>query len=76
MLELLHQSRGSWDPHFIYRANRAAIDVWGAWNSRDEKELSKEYGFEAVKAFWFTGEKGAPDESELYQDTRQRSVIH
>lgn len=76
MLELLHQSRGSWDPHFIYRANRAATGVWGAWNSRDEKDLSKEYGFEPVKAFWFTGEKGAPDESELYRDTKKGSLIH
>lgn len=73
MLELLHQSRGYWDPHFIYRADRAAPGVWGAWNNRDDKMLSKEYGFEAVKSFWFTGEKGEPDESEFYQNTWQEA---
>ncbi|OXH26602.1 endoplasmic reticulum protein [Cryptococcus neoformans] len=76
MLELLHQSRGSWDPHFIYRANRAATDVWGAWNSRDEKELSKEYGFEAVKAFWFAGEKGAPDEKPKPRQDGDPVMLH
>ncbi|KIR34246.1 endoplasmic reticulum protein [Cryptococcus deuterogattii MMRL2647] len=76
MLELLHQSRGCWDPHFIYRADRTAPGVWGAWNSRDDKVLSKEYGFEAVKAFWFTGEKGEPDEKPRRRQDGDPVMLH
>ncbi|WVR09572.1 hypothetical protein IAU60_006641 [Kwoniella sp. DSM 27419] len=57
-LDQLHASRGSWNPHFIRRYHRHKVGVWGRWNTEHEKD--KHYGFEPVKAFWFTGEKEGP----------------
>ncbi|WVQ74372.1 hypothetical protein IAR50_003972 [Cryptococcus sp. DSM 104548] len=54
-LQHLHESRGAWDPHFVYRKARKAAGAWGAWNL--DKEEHKVYGFKEVKAFWFTREK-------------------
>ncbi|WWD19768.1 hypothetical protein CI109_104232 [Kwoniella shandongensis] len=59
-VDLLHESRGSWNPHFIHRLKRDDPKAWGRWNA--ENERSTKYGFEQVKAFWFTGEKATPDE--------------
>ncbi|TYJ58015.1 hypothetical protein B9479_001374 [Cryptococcus floricola] len=57
-LQQLHDSRGAWDPHFVYRKARKAAGAWGAWNLDDGHH--RDFGFEPVKAFWFTGEKTSP----------------
>ncbi|WRT70092.1 uncharacterized protein IL334_007086 [Kwoniella shivajii] len=53
-------SRGKWIPHFVHRVKRGKQGVWGRWNV--ENEEIQQYGFEDVKAFWFTGEKSSPQE--------------
>ncbi|ODN73419.1 hypothetical protein L202_07944 [Cryptococcus amylolentus CBS 6039] len=57
-LQQLHDSRGAWDPHFVYRKARKAAGAWGAWNLDDGHQ--RDFGFEPVKGFWFTGEKTSP----------------
>jgi hypothetical protein len=55
MLDELHRTRGAWIPRMVYRKDPSADKAWGRWN--DTGDCSKEYGFEEVKAFWFTGKK-------------------
>ncbi|WVQ94843.1 hypothetical protein IAU59_001926 [Kwoniella sp. CBS 9459] len=74
-LDQLHASRGSWVPHFIHRFKKEKPGVWGRWN-RVEEELDQEYGFEPVKAFWFTGEKLTPHESPAPRNPGDPVMIH
>ncbi|WVF67244.1 hypothetical protein IAT40_001992 [Kwoniella sp. CBS 6097] len=74
-LEQLHASRGSWVPHFIHRLKREKPGVWGRWN-HVEGELDQTYGFEPVKAFWFTGEKLTPDEPPAPRNPSDPVMIH
>lgn len=53
-LEELHRTRGRWIPRMIHRVDPEEINVWGRWNDGDKDRV---YGFQQVKAFWFTGEK-------------------
>lgn len=62
MLDELHQSRGRWIPRMIHRQDSSLRAAWGRWNVQEE--IEKEYGFEDVVGFWFTGEKASPDEGE------------
>ncbi|OCF34193.1 endoplasmic reticulum protein [Kwoniella heveanensis BCC8398] len=74
-LRQLHASRGSWVPHFIHRLKRGKTGVWGRWNHAEE-DLDKVYGFESVKAFWFTGEKSTPDERPAPRNPGDPVMIH
>lgn len=54
----LHRTRGAWIPKMVHRSNPDAEAAWGRWN--DVGDRQKEYGFEAVKGFWFAGTKERP----------------
>lgn len=56
----LQASRGKWNPHFVHRADRQP-GGWGRWNA----ESDRQYGFEDVKAFWYTGRKNKPEDGEF-----------
>lgn len=55
----LHRSRGKWIPRMVNRVDPSAEGTWGRWNDRGDRD--KVYGFEQVKAFWYTGKKERPD---------------
>ena len=60
-LAQLHESRGTWNPHFVHRSDRDRPGAWGSWNPEENEQV---YGFEKVKAFWFTGKKANPGDGE------------
>ncbi|KAL7424471.1 hypothetical protein Q5752_000155 [Cryptotrichosporon argae] len=74
MLDLLHATRGRWDPAFVHRRDRTQLNAFGAWNpahnesdsgTSDENGQSSTgatYEFEKVYAFWYTEPKASPAE--------------
>ncbi|WWC91851.1 uncharacterized protein L201_006798 [Kwoniella dendrophila CBS 6074] len=73
-LDLLHASQGQWIPRYIHRFKRQKEGVWGKWN--DTQAGNKVYGFEAVKAFWYTGEKAEPAEASKPRQMGDPVMLH
>nr|XP_019043992.1 endoplasmic reticulum protein [Kwoniella bestiolae CBS 10118]OCF22922.1 endoplasmic reticulum protein [Kwoniella bestiolae CBS 10118] len=72
-LDQLHVSRGRWIPRFIHRNDRGKQGIWGRWN---EEEDGKVYGFDDVKAFWYTGEKSATEEGPKPRQPGDPVMLH
>ncbi|WWC64742.1 uncharacterized protein I303_107353 [Kwoniella dejecticola CBS 10117] len=75
-LEQLHRSRGQWIPRYIHRYGREikTEGAWGRWNNAQEREAV--YGFEAVKGFWYTGEKAIPTDGPKIRQPGDPVLLH